>query len=76
MMTITARETRRITMTIASVMETNDMAKAFSVSVSVSAREFLNVLSTARATSAAISGTVDADDVRRLPGRRGTARSA
>ena len=56
MMTITARETRRITMMMASVMETKDRVKAFSVSVSVSAREFLNMPSMARATSGAISG--------------------
>jgi len=41
---------------IASVMETKLIWKAFSVSVRVSAREFLKMASTARETSAASSG--------------------
>ncbi len=43
-------------MTIASDMEMKPIWKAFSVSVRVSAREFLNIRSTAAETSAARSG--------------------
>ena len=55
-----------MTMMMASIMEMKPMLKAFSVSVSVSAREFLKILSTCDATSAAMSARstpidVDAD---------------
>ena len=74
MMTITTRETRRMTMMIASVMEMKRQANAFSVSVSVSAREFLNVCVHGEGHVGGDLGTVDADDVDAHlvgPGRRG-----
>ncbi len=56
MMAITMYETIWIATMIASVIDTKLMWKAFSVSVRVSAREFLNMESTASATSGASPG--------------------
>ncbi len=56
MITMTTKDIRRTAATIASDMETKPSWKAFSVSVSVSASEFLNVASTAWAIDAAFSG--------------------
>ena len=58
MMKITRNDTILIATTIASVIDTKPSWNACSVSVSVSASEFLNVLSTAAATSAARSALV------------------
>ena len=60
MMRITTKETIWMAVTIAPLMAMNPWLKAFSVSVSVSAREFLKYLSTARATSGATSGLATA----------------
>ena len=57
MMTITTKLTAWIASRIASVIATNDSWNAFSVSVSVSASEFLNVASIAVETSAACCGS-------------------
>src|SRR3989339_1259583 len=57
MIMITMKETSWITVTMASVMVTKLIWNAFSVSVRVSASEFLNVLSTASDISAAWSGS-------------------
>ena len=57
MMTITTNETAWIASRIASVIATNDSWNAFSVSVNVSASEFLNVASIAADTSAACAGS-------------------
>ena len=56
MMKMTRKETTWIATTIASVMATNPSWNAFSVSVSVSAREFLNIWSIAPLTAAARLG--------------------
>ena len=74
MMTITTKETSWMAMMIASVMEMKASRKAFSVSVRVSAREFLKVLSIARATSAARFGSVT-PTMYHPPGRPGAALS-
>ena len=56
MMTITTKDTAWIASRIASVIATKPSWNAFSVSVSVSASEFLNVASIAAETSAACAG--------------------
>ena len=60
---ITTKDTNWIATTIASDMEINPSAKAFSVSVNVSASEFLNILSTVCETSAARPGFVNTDQI-------------
>jgi len=57
-MIITTNETSFMTMTMASVMEMKPRAKAFSDSVSVSAREFLKMPSMASVTSEESAGLV------------------
>src|SRR4051812_38449084 len=56
MIRMTTKDTTRIATTIASDIDTKPSWKAFSVSVSVSAREFLNVASIALEMAAAFSG--------------------
>ena len=60
-----------IATTIASVIATKPSWNAFSVSVSVSASEFLNVASIVPETSAACAGIAGSRRRRRRPGRRG-----
>ena len=59
MMTMTTNDTAWIASRIASVIATKPSWNAFSVSVSVSASEFLNVASIACETAAAASGIAE-----------------
>ena len=61
MMTITTNDTIRMATTIASVMATKPSWNAFSVSVSVSASEFLNCASIACEISAERAGSAICD---------------
>ena len=71
MIRMTTNDTAWIAARIASVIATKPSWNAFSVSVSVSASEFLNVASMRCDTSAACSGIADLDDVDARRRRRG-----